>query len=37
MERLFEAKKIHVQVYGPPSKLTERLAAGPLVKENDNA
>jgi RecA-family ATPase len=30
MERLFEAKKIHAQSYGPPSKQRSRLVLGPL-------
>jgi hypothetical protein len=30
MERLFEAKKIHVQPYGPPSKQRSRLVLGPF-------
>jgi RecA-family ATPase len=30
MERLFEAKKIHAQSYGPPSKQRSRLMFGPL-------
>jgi RecA-family ATPase len=30
MERLFEAKKIHAQPYGPPSKQRSRLVLGPF-------
>jgi RecA-family ATPase len=30
MERLFEAKQIHAQSYGPPSKQRSRLVLGPL-------
>jgi len=35
MERLFEAKKIHAESYGPPSKQRSRLVLGTLEVRND--